>query len=1259
MLRYFLALTALLFAALRAHTAEVIPYLEAPTPHAITVNWITDEEGSPVVHLGRSQGLLDIQVNGTSQHISGGAEDYYYHTVRLEGLEALNYYFYSVECGEDTSDVYRFRTQPETDAKHGIYRVLVMGDHQLRDDPRYLELATRARKKIETLYGEPLESAINLCLNVGDQVDVGTPDHYRNVHFARSVPVSPNVAIQTTVGNHETYGTPGISLYSDLFDYKRYSYQGVTSNTERYYAYQFADILFVHLDSESPGTAQTQWLSQLATAAATDDSVDWMVSMIHRPYQAEQYVGDISSWFRNTGMPILNTSGKHALNIGAHHHLYARGQVRDQPVYHIISGGTAWDQYWGQSTEEDLDDVTKTIANWTWQIIEIDLDERTMKVDCYSEGHPLMRFVYDSIKVDSFTRRLGLAAPNKPVMEDDFEDASQTLPLTLHSSSYSSSTEETIYSTQFQIAKTSDFSRESLDVDLIRDIEDYYGDTGEPDYTPVDVNADVDIFNYTVEAQGLHNGSYYARVRHRDSNIEWSEWSDAVSFTVVGSTDADPSLKLDKALYQSGDTVTVTYKDGHGEAKDWLGVYRVGENPADVQSQVFSYVNVEDAKNGTVSFSDLAPGQEYYVGFFSNDGYEEMAERVSFYLGATPSLAPNKTQYVSGDDVLIDYAGAPGGEKDWIGIYHMGDVPGDIESIQWEYTPKESGEVSFSGLSDGFYFVVFFINDGYTEVSERAVIQIGDAPAVVTTGKKRYEVDEHFQVHFAGGAGTAKDYIGVFQKDAVDLGSQGNELVAYQYIGGVSAGSIVFNQSLPKGQYFLSLFINDSYTEISNRIYFGVGEDYVSGPRIELAKSKFKVGELITLSYFDGPGFSKDWIGIYREGDTPGNGSQSVVFKYVDADHLSEGSVSITDGLSVGNYYAAFFSNDSYTEIADRVSFSVEAPEAMLLLDADHFISGDPIKVHYSQGPGSETDWIAIYRVGQTPGSDSPSRAWSYVDPDNPSSGSVTFNEDLVAGDYFVSFLADGGYTELADRVEFTVGAERAALSLAGSTFNHGEQIVVSYSNGPGNEKDWIGIYQAGQKPGADSPSQLWDYVDAAHPSDGSVSFIANLPVGRYFVAFLENNGYAEIAERIDFQVTTPTSIRYSEWTESRSFENADAAAMEADPDHDGSNNLVEYLIGSDPLHGDGASHMHAKMLNKHELEVTFTMRASERDVAVLILQLSADLKDWSERAIDPNSTEDDGLQVKVQNNGNFDTVTVNTSISEETSVFVRLSAKI
>lgn len=900
-------------AALPVSAADIIPYLQTPTANSIWVSWKTAEGNDAVVEYGLDGGPLDRAATGSTQTL---AANYRLHGVQLTGLQPETLYIYRVRTGSEVSPVFRFRTQPTAARKSGHFRILVTGDHQLRNDDRHTPLLQAAKGKIQSLTGLPLEESVHLMLNNGDQVDVGTLDHYEFVHMKPSAVVSGNLAIMTALGNHETYYDPGLVNWRAHNFYDQISYKGIAAAAdESYYAHQVGRVLLVYLNSESGFSAQAEWLRKIVAAADIDPDVDWVISVVHRPYQAEQYVGDISQWFRDTAMPILAGTRKHALNIGAHHHLYARGQTRDWPIYHIISGGTAWDQFWGQSTERDMDDVQKTIANWNWQLIDIDLEARSMKVSTYAEGHPKLGFAYNSRLIDEFERRLDAAAPEKPELNGAPDGAAVTLPQSFNLSPFMSTSGMALNSTQFQIARDAAFS--STVVDLIRDVENVYGDTGAPDYEPVDIHAGVDIETYTVQQYGLNNGSYYIRARHRDANAEWSPWSEARTFKVEGSADGDPALRLAKKVWSPDEPVTVEYLNGRGKARDWVAIYRKGQTPGSATPSIkWGYVS---GVNGQMAFSGLAAGVEYFAAFLTDDSYVEISPRVSFYVGDMPELAINKTQFNAGERPTFTWSGAPAGTKDWIGVYRVGQTPGGIGSTTWAYTPTESGTVTLGALSKGYYFAAFFINDAYFEISDRVPFAVGSEIASVSLVKTALASGERLDIRFSDGPATAKDYIGVFRKGAVpgiDL------LVNYYYVDGRASGSLSPPEALPDGEYFLALYINDSYTEVSNRVEFtvGAGSEPEPDPRVlGVTRNLIRTGDALEVNWSGMPGNAKDWIGIYRSTQTPGSSSPSVLWRYAGG---AAGTASFS-GLAAGEYYAVFLLNDGYEEAAARVPFAV------------------------------------------------------------------------------------------------------------------------------------------------------------------------------------------------------------------------------------------------------------------------------------------------------------------------------------------------
>ncbi len=795
--------------------AQIVgPYLQTPTDTSIWITWKTDSVIESSVYYGTDSTNLQYIASGNCKIMTDDGYDsnYYYHSVHLTNLEPDQFYYYRIKSGELQSAIYRFRSQPSPGNSAGVYRFLIFGDHQLKDD-RYERLLIAARDKVFEKYGGPVEEHINLILNDGDQVDAGTLDQYEFVHLKPSSLLSGNLPFMTTVGNHETYGSPGISAYYDHYFYDNIGYKGIISpGGENYYSHQQKNIVFIHLSSEHTTDEQVTWVKEIIDSVKNDPNVDWVVSVGHRPIQAEQFVGDISEYIRTRIIPILAGTEKTALFIGGHHHLYARGQVRDWPIYHIISGGGSWDQYWGQSVEKDFDDVQKTIDFWTYQIVTINAEEKEMVVESYAIGSPKLGFVFDNILIDSFYRKLPAIPPLKPSITTIPED-SITLPFTFISSPYSTGSQEPYNSVQFLISSEGD--RSSPVVDLIRDFENLYGTTGDPTYLPVDININVDIFQYTIKRNVLPNGTYHIWVRHRDRNIGWSEWSDPVEFKIKGSTGGFITMSTAKSVYTQNENINVSYNYGPGNAKDWIGIYKYGDIPGTVASTDWQYT---DGSSGTVSLQVTEAGK-YFIGFFENDGYIELVDRISVYVVTMPVLSLNKAGYGSGEEILVNYSDAPGFANDWIGIYKLNDIPGTIGSTIWSYTSGVRGTITFPGLQPGYYFINYFLSDGYAEAAERLIFSIGSDLAVVNSDKLIYNKGESIIINFENGPGTAMDWIGVFRQNAPPGTAP---LVDREYIQDLKSGNVLFNLSLEVGQYYAALYINNSNVRISNKASFTV-----------------------------------------------------------------------------------------------------------------------------------------------------------------------------------------------------------------------------------------------------------------------------------------------------------------------------------------------------------------------------------------------------------------------------------------------------
>ena len=144
---------------------------------------------------------------------------------------------------------------------------------------------------------------------------------------------------------------------------------------------------------------------------------------------------------------------------------------------------------------------------------------------------------------------------------------------------------------------------------------------------------------------------------------------------------------------------------------------------------------------------------------------------------------------------------------------------------------------------------------------------------------------------------------------------------AWQYVT-TTNGTKTFN-NLPKGYYYAQYYIQDSNNAIGEKVFFKVG-DLVT--ELWIDSPLYSIGEQINASWTDAPGIVKDWLGIYNEGDDP-NIDPLISYQYFNG--VAEGSAMITSTnmpTTAGNYFIVMFTNDSYEEVSNRVSFEMLDP---------------------------------------------------------------------------------------------------------------------------------------------------------------------------------------------------------------------------------------------------------------------------------------------------------------------------------------------
>lgn len=204
---------------------------------------------------------------------------------------------------------------------------------------------------------------------------------------------------------------------------------------------------------------------------------------------------------------------------------------------------------------------------------------------------------------------------------------------------------------------------------------------------------------------------------------------------------------------------------------------------------------------------------------------------------------------------------------------------------------------------------------------------------------------------------------------------------------------------------------------------------------------------------------------------------------------------------------------------------SASLQAATLTLNQTTFQPNASIVATFANGPGNASDWIGVYPQGITPSGSPQSLLWRYTNGTTSASGAlkngvVTFsNPQLAQGQYSAWLLANNGYSVLAGPINFSVTtANTPQLILNRTTYSSSDTITASFSNGPGNAADWIGIYPRNEIPDGSPASLMWRYTNGTNSAggattNGSIAFGNNgLAPGLYTAWLLTNNGYNPLA---------------------------------------------------------------------------------------------------------------------------------------------------
>ncbi len=296
------------------------PYLQSGTPSSTVIKWRTSSSTDSKVWYGSSPSNLNL-----TQTVGGSQTD---HEVTLSGLSANTTYYYAV--GDDNgqsiggdSDHY-FTTAPTTGTSQPI-TAWVLGDCGTGNSNQE---AVR-----DAYYNYIGSNHTDMILLLGDNAyNDGWDSEYQGAIFDMYDEKLKNTMMWSCPGNHDYYGQSGLNAdYYDIFTFPTQGEAGgLSSNTEKYYSFDYGNLHIISLDSydesRDTGSPMLTWLEN-DLAATTQE---WIVVIFHHPpYSKGSHDSDTESKLiemRENVLPICESYGVD-LVLSGHSHSYERSKL--------------------------------------------------------------------------------------------------------------------------------------------------------------------------------------------------------------------------------------------------------------------------------------------------------------------------------------------------------------------------------------------------------------------------------------------------------------------------------------------------------------------------------------------------------------------------------------------------------------------------------------------------------------------------------------------------------------------------------------------------------------------------------------------------------------------------------------------------------------------------------------------------------------------------------------------------------------------
>ncbi|GGF25714.1 hypothetical protein GCM10011339_12270 [Echinicola rosea] len=488
--------------------------------------WQTDSGEESIVEWGDTPSLgneakgKSIDINFTSARV---------HEVKIKGLEKFTNYYYRVRTAEAVSDIFQFKTPPFAN-DHRPFNLIAMSDMQIDGNARgkFSEVVNEGiLAYLDEQFEGDVPDNLGMVLIPGDLVQNGATYHQWKDHFFDPAKaLFAQVPVYPVLGNHEN---------QSVFYFKYFSLpkNGSPEYAENWWYKDYGNIRVLGLNSNvedgiGGSDFQLAWLDKVLAETEKMEEIDFVFAQMHHPHKSELWIpgeSDFSGGVVKRLEAFTEKTGKPSVHFFGHTHGYSRGQSKDHKHLwiNVASAGGALDN-WGEFEGRDYEEFTVTQDEYGFVMVEVDPDPSNPKFTVKRISRGNQYHCRDNEMTDSITVWKYEQKPRPPKGIYPKNDQVSPHGLVLKANDFVSDRKAAEHSaSNWQIGTDAGFSKPI--VDSWKQSENwYYNENQQKD----DDLRDEKIFKMLDPGK-----TYYWRVRYRDQNLNWSEWSPSYKFEVI------------------------------------------------------------------------------------------------------------------------------------------------------------------------------------------------------------------------------------------------------------------------------------------------------------------------------------------------------------------------------------------------------------------------------------------------------------------------------------------------------------------------------------------------------------------------------------------------------------------------------------------------------------------------------------------------------------------------------------------------------